>query len=127
MKLLRPCGTATSTGRLHPFQRSLIRPSTARNASWCGGTSSKRSSSTNWKRRREKQSSSPRGHRPGAPFAAFSMRTATACGCDIYTAWLPLTFCFVEEQGEEDYRVMNALVETLSYLTHLAKDNQATE
>ena len=26
-----------------------------------------------------------------APFAAFSMSDATACGCDTYTAWLPLT------------------------------------
>jgi hypothetical protein len=29
--------------------------------------------------------------------------------------------------GEEDYRVMNAVVETLSYLTHLAKDKQAAK
>jgi hypothetical protein len=29
--------------------------------------------------------------------------------------------------GEEDYKVMNAVVETLSYLTHLAKDKQAAE
>jgi hypothetical protein len=29
--------------------------------------------------------------------------------------------------GEEDYRVMNAVVETLSYLTHLAKDKHAAE
>ncbi|HLQ78573.1 MAG TPA: IS66 family transposase, partial [Terriglobia bacterium] len=29
--------------------------------------------------------------------------------------------------GEEDYQVMNAVVETLSYLTHLAKDQQAAE
>jgi len=29
--------------------------------------------------------------------------------------------------GEEDYTVMNAVVETLSYLTHLAKDKQAAE
>jgi len=29
--------------------------------------------------------------------------------------------------GEEDYKVMNAVVETLSYLTHLAKDQQAAE
>jgi hypothetical protein len=29
--------------------------------------------------------------------------------------------------GEDDYRVMNAVVETLSYLTHLAKDKQAAE
>jgi len=31
-----------------------------------------------------------------APFAAFSMRSATACGCDTYTAWLPLTSTTVE-------------------------------
>jgi hypothetical protein len=29
--------------------------------------------------------------------------------------------------GEEDYKVMHAVVETLSYLTHLAKDKQAAE
>jgi len=29
--------------------------------------------------------------------------------------------------GEEDYKVMNAVGETLSYLTHLAKDKQAAE
>jgi hypothetical protein len=29
--------------------------------------------------------------------------------------------------GEDDYQVMNAVVETLSYLTHLAKDQQAAE
>jgi transposase len=29
--------------------------------------------------------------------------------------------------GEEDYKVMTAVVETLSYLTHLAKDKQAAE
>src|SRR6266699_2001455 len=29
--------------------------------------------------------------------------------------------------GEEDYTVLNAVVETLSYLTHLAKDKQAAE
>src|SRR5207245_2157899 len=29
--------------------------------------------------------------------------------------------------GEEDYKVMHAVVETLSYLTHLAKDQQAAE
>jgi transposase len=29
--------------------------------------------------------------------------------------------------GEEDYKVMKAVVETLSYLTHLAKDKQAAE
>jgi hypothetical protein len=29
--------------------------------------------------------------------------------------------------GEEDHKVMNAVVETLSYLTHLAKDKQAAE
>jgi transposase len=29
--------------------------------------------------------------------------------------------------GEEDYKVLNAVVETLSYLTHLAKDKQAAE
>jgi len=29
--------------------------------------------------------------------------------------------------GEDDYKVMNAVVETLSYLTHLAKDKQAAE
>jgi hypothetical protein len=29
--------------------------------------------------------------------------------------------------GEEDYQVMKAVVETLSYLTHLAKDKQAAE
>ncbi|MGH8247873.1 MAG: hypothetical protein ACREUU_15745, partial [Gammaproteobacteria bacterium] len=29
--------------------------------------------------------------------------------------------------GEEDYKVINAVVETLSYLTHLAKDKQAAE
>src|SRR5256712_10548015 len=29
--------------------------------------------------------------------------------------------------GEEDYKVMNAVVEPLSYLTHLAKDKQAAE
>lgn len=29
--------------------------------------------------------------------------------------------------GEEDYKVMQAVVETLSYLTHLAKDKQAAE
>src|SRR5215831_14894753 len=29
--------------------------------------------------------------------------------------------------GEEDYKLMNAVVETLSYLTHLAKDKQAAE
>ena len=29
--------------------------------------------------------------------------------------------------GEEHYKVMNAVVETLSYLTHLAKDKQAAE
>jgi transposase len=29
--------------------------------------------------------------------------------------------------GEDDYKVMNAVVETLSYLTHLAKDQQAAE
>src|SRR6266851_2041 len=28
--------------------------------------------------------------------AAFSMREATACGCDTYTAWLPLTSTTVE-------------------------------
>ena len=28
--------------------------------------------------------------------AAFSMRSATACGCDTYTAWLPLTSTTVE-------------------------------
>ena len=29
--------------------------------------------------------------------------------------------------GEQDYKLMNAVVETLSYLTHLAKDKQAAE
>ena len=29
--------------------------------------------------------------------------------------------------GEDDYKIMNAVVETLSYLTHLAKDKQAAE
>ena len=29
--------------------------------------------------------------------------------------------------GEEDYKIMQAVVETLSYLTHLAKDKQAAE
>ncbi len=29
--------------------------------------------------------------------------------------------------GEQDYKVLNAVVETLSYLTHLAKDKQAAE
>jgi transposase len=29
--------------------------------------------------------------------------------------------------GEDDYKVINAVVETLSYLTHLAKDKQAAE
>ena len=29
--------------------------------------------------------------------------------------------------GEDDYKVMNAVVETLSYLSHLAKDKQAAE
>src|SRR5229473_7273466 len=31
-----------------------------------------------------------------APVAAFSMRRATACGWDTYTAWLPLTSTTVE-------------------------------
>jgi len=35
-------------------------------------------------------------HHPAAPFAAFSMRAATACGCDTYTEWLPLTSTTVE-------------------------------
>src|SRR5437879_13476433 len=30
------------------------------------------------------------------PLAASSMREATACGCDTYTAWLPLTSTTVE-------------------------------
>src|SRR5256712_12389687 len=29
--------------------------------------------------------------------------------------------------GEEDYKVMHAVVETLAYLTHLAKDKHAAE
>src|SRR5947208_2405709 len=33
---------------------------------------------------------------PIAPLAASSMREATACGCDTYTAWLPLTSTTVE-------------------------------
>src|SRR5207244_12262807 len=31
-----------------------------------------------------------------APLAAVSMRAATACGCDTYTEWLPLTSATVE-------------------------------
>src|SRR6266853_1037127 len=41
-------------------------------------------------------SASEQAYFAAPPCAAFWMRLATACGCDTYTAWLPLTSTTVE-------------------------------